>query len=303
MIRRIALLLAIVLGLASFGAVGQLRLLCTTTFIGDVVSNIAVDGMRVDVLLPRNTDPHAFEMTPQDLIRFSQADLILANGAGLEEFLAPYVSEITVPIIDLSANLRLRDLSGEVVQTGAQTLGQIVAIDPHVWFDPANVITWTQTIASALESLDPGGADQIAARAADYVQQLTALDTWIEETVSQIPTANRKLVTDHDAFGYLAARYGFELIGTVFPGFSTLSEPSAREIATLEDAIASFGVPTIFVGTTVNPSLAERIAADTGVTVTFLYTGSLSAADGPASTYITFMHYDVEQITKGLLTP
>jgi manganese/iron transport system substrate-binding protein len=303
MFHRATLLAVLLIALIAYGATGQIRVLCTTTIIGDVVANVAGDGIEVDVLLPTNTDPHAFEMTPQDLIRLSQADLIFANGAGLEEFLSPFLNEITVPIVDLSATLTLRDLSGTISQTTERGLGEIGTADPHVWFDPTNVAAWTDAIASTLQGLDPDGAVGYSTRAADYARQLTDLDAWIQEQVAQLPQDNRRLVTDHDAFGYFVARYGFELIGTVFPGFSTLSEPSARDIAALEDAIASFGTPTIFVGTTVNPSLAERIAGDTGVKIAFLYTGSLSDADGPAATYLAFMRYDVDQIVKGLQTP
>jgi manganese/iron transport system substrate-binding protein len=107
-------------------------------------------------------------------------------------------------------------------------------------------------------------------------------------------------VTDHATFGYFADRYGFEMVGTVIPGYSTLSKPSAQALAELQDVIRELGVRAVFVGNTVNPGLAERTAQDTGVQIVFLYTGSLSDSGGPASSYIEFMRYNVTQIVQAL---
>ena len=126
------------------------------------------------------------------------------------------------------------------------------------------------------------------------------MDTWIEEQVSLIPIEARKLVTDHAVLGYFAVRYGFEQIGTLLPGFSTLADPSAAELARLEETILHHDVPAIFVRTTVNPRLAEQVARDTGTRVVTLYTGSLSEPENPADTYISLMTYDVTAIVEAL---
>ncbi len=107
-------------------------------------------------------------------------------------------------------------------------------------------------------------------------------------------------MTDHSVFTYFAHAYGFEQIGVITAGSSTLSEPSAQELAALQETIAEHGVPAVFVSTTVNPRLAEQVAHDTGVRVVPLYTGSLSDGDGPASTYLAFMRYDVEKMVEAL---
>jgi len=206
-----------------------IRVLATTTIIGDVVGMIGADDIELSVLLPVNADPHGFEPTPKDIAAISDAEVVFINGGGLELGLQPFLE-----------------------------------------------------------------------RAAGYRAELEELDSWIVEQVEKIPEEKRRLVTDHAAFGYFAERYGFEQVGTVFPGFSTLSDPSAREIAELEDKIRSLSVPAIFVGTTVNPSLTERIASDTGTKVVSLYTGSLSGPDGPAKSYIEMMRYDVTKIVEAL---
>jgi len=274
---------------------GAIGVLTTTTIIGDVVSQIGSDDIDLTVLLPVNADPHSFEPTPKEIAAISDADIVFINGAGLELGLKPFLDAAEGRIVALSDYLPLRRLEaqGEGEEGGEW-------FDPHVWFDPRNVMTWSAVIAKTLGEFDPAHRSEYEERTAEYRSELERLDSWIEEEVEKIPPENRKLVTDHAAFGYFAARYGFEQVGTVFPGFSTLSDPSARELADLEDKIRSLSIPAIFVGTTVNPALAERIAADTNTKVVFLYTGSLSGPDGPAGNYIDLMRYDVEAIVSGL---
>jgi manganese/iron transport system substrate-binding protein len=117
---------------------------------------------------------------------------------------------------------------------------------------------------------------------------------------AEIPEQNRKLVTDHLAFGYFAQRYGFEMVGAVVPAYSTDAEPSARELADLNDKIKAQGIPALFVGITTNPQLTALIAQDTDVKLVSLYIGSLSKPGGPADTYIRFMQYDVNAIVQAL---
>ena len=125
------------------------------------------------------------------------------------------------------------------------------------------------------------------------------LDAWIEGEVAKIPEENRKLVTNHPTFGYFADRYGFEQIGALYP-ISPSAEPSAQDIAALQDAIREFGVPAVFTETTVNPNLAKQIAQDTGIRLVPLYTGSLSEPGDGAGTYIELMRYDVNAIVEAL---
>ena len=108
------------------------------------------------------------------------------------------------------------------------------------------------------------------------------------------------LITDHDAFGYFADHYGFQIVGAIIPSYSTLSEPSAAELANMETAIKQYSVKAIFVGVSLNPALAERIAADTGVSLVPIYTESLSDGDGPASTYLDMIRFDVHALVDAL---
>jgi len=198
-------------------------------------------------------------------------------------------------VVSLSQGIELRKLQASPAEGAANG-----AADPHTWLSPANVETWVDNAEGALRELDPDNADFYGANARGYRDSLEELDAWIEEEVSRIPRDDRKLVTDHLAFGYFADRYGFQQIGAVFPGFSSTAEPSAQEMAALQEAIEEAGVKAIFVGTTVNPRLAERLADETGINLETLYAGSLSEPGGPAETYLDLMRYDASTIVEAL---
>ena len=172
--------------------------------------------------------------------------------------------------------------------------------DPHVWMDPTLVVAWAEEIAEVLAEVDPDHGADYAERADALVGELHALDAWVRERVAAIPRDRRILVTDHDVFGYFADRYGFTVLDTIIPGFSTVSEPSARHLANLREAIAEHGVPAIFVGLTVSSHVAQVIADDLGIEVVSVYTGSLSEPDGPAATYQDFIRTNVDRIVDAL---
>lgn len=173
--------------------------------------------------------------------------------------------------------------------------------DPHFWLDPTKVVTYVANIRDSLISVDPDGAEVYRANAERYIAQLNELDRFIVEEVAKIPEADRKLVTNHESFGYFADRYGFRIIGTIVPGVSTGAAPSAQQLARLTERVREAGVKVIFLETGANPQLAEQLARETGIrVVSDLYTHSLSDADGSAPTYIDMMRYNVKQIVEAL---
>lgn len=172
--------------------------------------------------------------------------------------------------------------------------------DPHVWFNPYNVELWALTIRDTFSERDPANADVYAANAAAYIEQVEAVRQSTLEQVAALPEAQRRLVTDHEALGYFAATYGFEIVGVVVPSLSTLAEPSAQEIAALIDTIRAENVAAIFVGATVSPALSQQIGDESGAQVYTLYAESLSAEDGPAATYLDFMRYNIQTVVDAL---
>lgn len=280
---------------------GHITVLATTSIVADVVNQIAGGAVQVDTLIPAGSDPHAFEPAPQDMAKAASAAAIFANGAGLEEFLSNFLENADAAdrVVDLSEAIPLLDFNS----TGDEHENDVNEShngDPHVWTDPNNILLWVDKIESTLSALDPSHSATFAANADTYRQQLRELDAWIRSQVSLIPPEDRLLVTDHQVFGYFAAQYGFKQIGAILPAYSTLSMPTAQELAQLEDAMRSAGVQVILVGETVNPNLAERVAEDTGVQLVYIYTGSLSSADGPAATYLDYMRHNVSQMITAL---
>ena len=282
-------------------ASGKLYVVATTTIVGDMIANIGGEAVELTVLLPAGTDPHSFQPTPRDAVKLADAGVIFINGAGLETFLDKLLenSASQAQVVDLSTGITLlqggHEHEGEEHDDDDHAQG-----DPHVWTDPNNILLWVDSAEQVLSRLDPANAALYQANAAAYRAQLTGLDGWIKTQVEQVPPERRKLVMDHEILGYFAQRYGFELVGAIIPGFSSASEPSAQELAALEDAMRSLGAPAIFVSFEVSPALAQRVAGDTGVQLATIYSGSLSLPGGPADTYLKFTRYNVTVIVEAL---
>jgi ABC-type Zn uptake system ZnuABC Zn-binding protein ZnuA len=279
----------------------RLYVVGTTNIVGDVISNVGGDQIELTVLIGLGIDPHSYVPTPADSAAIHDAHVVFANGAGLEANLDQVFGSAggRAAQVYLSDGLQHRLLEGVLEPDSDEHAHEEGEVDPHVWFDVKNVIAWVDTIEQVLSALDPGNAAAYQANAASYTQELEALDAWVVEQTASIPEANRKLVTNHPSFGYLAGRYGLEQIGAVYP-LSPSAEPSARDIALLEDAIREYGVPAVFAESTVNPKLAEQVADDTGVKLVPLYSGSLGTPGSGAETYIALIRYDVNAIVSAL---
>ncbi len=278
-------------------AAGPLRVAATTSILGDVVDAVGGSNITLTVLLKPGQDPHAFNPAPADLAALSQSTLLFINGFGLETFLPRLPSGPLV--VDVSRAIAPRRLSGPHHHDDHDAHADGGA-DPHVWFDPTLVAGWTDAIRDALSRRDPAHAAGYAVRAAAYRAQLEKLDDWIRVRVNTIPPERRRLVTDHAVLGYFAARYGFTLDGALVPAFSSAAEPSARDLAALVDLVRAHKISALFVSQTSSPTLAERIAADTGARVVRFHAGALSGPGGPAATYLDFMRHNTLVIVQGL---
>jgi len=278
----------------------KLNVVVTTSIVGDIVQNVGGDHINLTVLLPLGTDPHAFDPAPRDLTYVADADVIFINGLGLEQFLEKMLKNVRadVPVVAVSDGIETRDLDEAEGHEAEEH--QHEGHDPHAWMSPANVIVFVNNIENALSKLDPANAAAYQANATAYTSKLEELDSWVQEQINTIPPENRNLVTDHDTFGYYADRYGLKITGAVLPGYSTSSEPSAQELAALQDAIVQYRVKAVFVGSTVNPVLAERVAEDTGIQLVPLYTGSLGEAGSDAETYLDYIRYNTKAIVEAL---
>jgi ABC-type Zn uptake system ZnuABC Zn-binding protein ZnuA len=266
-------------------------ILTSTPLLADVTRAVAGERVRVESLLGVGVDPHSYQPTPQDVARISESRLIIVNGVEYEHFLESLFESAGGERTIVEAS------TGIVPREEAESEHRL---DPHLWLDPNHMIVYVENIREALTHLDPEGGPVYKTNAVAYTAELHELDSWILEQVGQIPAEKRLLVTNHEAFGYFAERYGFTVVGTVVESFSSNASPSARQLAGLIDQIRSSGAPAIFLDASDNPTFARQIAAETGVrVVTDLYLESLT--DGaPAATYIDMMKHNVAQIVNAL---
>ena len=262
--------------------------LTTSTFLADIVRNVAGDRVTVGSLLPVGVDPHSYQPTPRDVAKLEKCKILIVNGAGYEQFLSSLLQNVSggKNVIEASAGI------GQGKDAGG--------VDPHFWLDPNHVIVYVENIRIALTEYDPDGAALYKSNADAYTAQLRELDSWIADQVSQIPSNKRILITNHEALGYFAKRYGFDIAGSVIPSFSGNAAPSAQEMARLIDTIRNTGAPAIFLDAADNDILAKQIADETGIRViTDLHLESLT--DGaPAATYIDMMKYNVTRIVDAI---
>ena len=322
-------------------ASAPLRVMATTTILADVARNVGGDRVVIDSLLPPDADTHAYEPSVDDATRIANADVMLVVGVGYEGFLSGLLEAVgeDIPVVDVSNGLEVIALGGddhdeaeadatEEAQEAYQA-GEVIGVvgvdaecaaheetdateeageeddhgacDPHVWTNPLNVITWANNIADAFAAADPADSAYFRENAADYAAQLEALDLEIQELLSDLPEAQRILVTNHEFLGYFAAHYGFEVVATVLPGVSTGAEPDPQSLAELITLIEAEGVPAIFAEVSANPQIAQLVAQEAGITVvSTLYSESLSDADGVAPTYIAYMRYNARTIADAL---
>jgi ABC-type Zn uptake system ZnuABC Zn-binding protein ZnuA len=263
-------------------------------FLADIAQNIAGDRLTVSPLIPYGIEPHEFEPTPRDIITVSNSDVLIVNGGGLEGWLESGLKTVGGSRIVITASAGLVSRSG----TGGTTHTDV---DPHYWLNPVLVKIYVSNILEGFIQLDPEG-EAIYRRNSDaYVAALEDLDQSIETRIAQLPVDKRILITNHENLGYFADRYGFTILGSIFPSVSPDAQPTASQLADLIAKIRASGAKVIFLDTGANSQMADQIAQETGCrVVTGLYTHSLTPPGGVASTYLEMMRYDVDLLVEAL---
>lgn len=288
----------------------KLRVVATTSLVAGIARRVGGDAIALTTLMPMGVDPHSYAPSPQDLRALNDAHVILINGLGLEEALLPILTKLETPIPVVSVNAGMAPLTyGEGTEQEAvvsEAEADAAAeehdhlLDPHTWLSVSNVLIWVDNVAASFAMLDTVHVDDFFSNAGAFQEELTALDVELRQQIDTLPAEQRKLVTDHQELNYFAQDYGFEVVGAVIPGVSTMIAPSAQELAALQDAITDAGVTAIFVGENVENNVVNQLANDLGLEVVKLYLSSLSDADGPASDYPSLMRYNVETIVSAL---
>jgi ABC-type Zn uptake system ZnuABC Zn-binding protein ZnuA len=267
-----------------------LRVVATTTQMADFARTIGGDRVQVTSLFKPNVDAHDYEPSPADVNAIARADLVIENGAGLESWLHDTIanSGFQGPLVDTSQGVQLRLVGGQP--------------DPHIWQNPRNAEVMVANIEHALAAADPADAGVFRANLAAYTGQLQALDAEVQRQIDSL--ANKKLVTNHDAFGYYIDRYGLQFVGSVIPSFDTSAELSGRDIRDLVAKIKATGVKAVFSETSLPPRTAETIAREAGVKVVegegALYGDSLGPAGSDGDTYLTMVRHNTRTIVGNL---
>jgi zinc/manganese transport system substrate-binding protein len=309
----VALVVGLVGGCAGSGSgsdgQGSPRIVVTTTILGDLVTQVVGDDADVEVLMPPGADPHDYEPSAAQAAAVREADLVVANGLGLEARLLDTLEAAEadgVRVLQVAPQLDpvpFEDGGGaDDHDHGDDHEHDHEGDDPHVWLDPDRMADAAGLVAG--EIADATGLDRAALdeRAATYAAAARRAAEEADGILATVPADQRVLVTNHDALGYFARRFDLQLVGVAIPGGSTLAEPSAGELAELAELVREEGVRAVFSETIVPARVLDALAREAGseVAVVELYTDSLGEPGSPAATYPGMIVEDARRVADGL---
>ncbi len=279
--------------LGSPASAEELQVVATFSVIADMAAEVGGDRVDVSSIVPLGGDPHTWEPTPREARHVAAADVLLYNGLDLELWVDRLIENAArpdLPIVVLSDGL-------EPIPQGDFAAHAHEEGDPHFWLNVQYGMHYVERIRDALAEVDPANEEYYQANAAEYLDTLAELDQWIEEKIQEIPEEHRKLITYHDAFGYMAERYGLEVAG--FLVVNPDREPSSREMAELTQKLADYERPVIFVEPQIGSShrYGEAVANEIGGRVGKLYSDSLTEE---VPTYVDMMRYNAQQLWEEL---
>jgi zinc/manganese transport system substrate-binding protein len=290
---------AVALAMATSPAAAQdkVRVVATFSILADFARNVGGDAVEVNELVGPDSDAHVYAPAPADAKRVAEARIVLVNGLGFEGWLERLVkasgtkAAVTVTTTGVTPR-RMKD-DGHGHSHGRS--------DPHAWQSIANAKIYVANIRDALVKADAAGKDRYEANAAAYLARLDALEAEVKATIAAIPAERRKIITTHDAFGYFAGAYGVQFIAP--QGVSTEAEVSARDLAKIIRQVKAQKIPAVFMENVTDPRLMKRIADETGAKIGGrLYSDALSAAGGPAPTYLDMMRHNLKELRGALAT-
>ncbi len=279
--------LALITAASPAHAQDRLNVVASFSILGDFVRNVGGDRVSVTTLVGPDGDAHVYTPTPADAKKIADAKLVIVNGLGFEGWLARLVqsSGKKPTIVTATRGITPRKLGSEA--------------DPHAWQSVANAKIYVANIRDALAAADPAGAEAYRVNAEGYLAKLDALERELRTAVAQIPQDRRKVISTHDAFGYLASAYGIEFVAPL--GVSTESEASARDIARIITQIRTQKIPAVFLENISDSRLIRRISAETGAKVGgTLYSDGLTGEKGDAPTYIDMVRHNIKALTSAL---
>jgi zinc/manganese transport system substrate-binding protein len=256
------------------------RVVVTYSVLGALVRDLVGDAADVVVVVPDGSDPHAYEPSAKDVEAITTADVVVANGLGLEEGLEDVLDaaeEAGTVVFHVADHVTVREMGHDDGHDhGSDDDHDHAAGDPHLWLSPATLAEAVPAMGDAIGAAI--GAD-LSGAVVEVVEDLADLDARIAALVGALDAC--ELVTGHDELGYFADRYGCEVVGTIIPSLGTTAEATAADLAELREVAAERRTAAIFTGLGTPPEVAARVAADVGVPLVELRTHAI----GPAGTY------------------
>jgi ABC-type Zn uptake system ZnuABC Zn-binding protein ZnuA/ABC-type Mn2+/Zn2+ transport system permease subunit len=293
----------------SDGGGEEVAVVATTTQVADFVREVGGDAVEVAQILQPNSDPHDYEPRPDDVEAVAGAGLVFVSGEGLDDWAEELVTDSggDARIVDLGAMARFPLPAEGEEHDHAEHEGEEHGhshehsdSDPHWWHDPRNVESAVPGIENVLVVVDPSRKVVFKRNANAYVTELKALDAGIAACIDSVPPAQRKLVTDHDAFNYFAGRYGIEIVGAVIPSQTTQAQPSAKDLSELAETIEHENVKAVFPESSLSSKVAEAIANQTGASAEYtLYGDTLGPEGSDGATYIEMEEANADAVVRG----
>lgn len=284
--------LMIVLFLLGRGEVGRASekrtVVASFSILGDFLREICPPELSVEVIVAPDEDSHHYELTAKERAFLAKAPAIFAVGAGFE----PWLGKTGAKSIELGRELPLQEFADKHFAKAGQK-------DPHFWQNPKLAAEAVVLMARELSQTFPEYSKVIAKKRDAFLGDLKKLDADLKEAFALLPKDRRLIITSHDAFGYFGQAYDLKFLSP--QGWSTDSEPSARDVATIIRQIREAKVRALFMENLTQKQTIDRISQETGVKIGgTLYADSLSGAQGPASTYIKMMRANAAVILKAL---
>ena len=298
---RILLLALLVLGCGgrAFADAPKLKAVATFSILGDLVAQVGGDRVAVTTLVQPNADAHGYTPAPSDARTLAEARIVVVNGLGLEGWIDRLIkaSGTRAPVVVASAGIKPIEASDD-----DHGHGHAHHDDPHAWQNVANVKRYVTNIRDALVRVDPDNASTYAENAKIYLATLDGLDAEVRAAIAAIPSAQRRVITTHDAFGYFTAAYGLSFIAP--QGVSTDSEASPRDVARIIRQIRQEKVPAVFLENIADPRLMQQIVRESGAAIGGkVFSDALSGPGGPAASYVMMMRNNVSAFTAALRKP
>lgn len=268
-----------------------MKVVTTFTVLADMAQNVAGDAAEVVSITKPGAEIHGYEPTPQDIVRASDADLVLWNGMNLELWFEQFVANLgDIPSVTLSEGI-------DPIAIGSGSYAG--KPNPHAWMGLDNALIYIDNIATAFSEHDPENAATYAANAEAYKDALRATIEPLRQQIAAIPEDRRWLVTCEGAFSYLARDFGMRELYLWPMNADQVGTP--QQVRGVIDGVRENDIPVVFCESTVSSAPAEQVARETGASYGgVLYVDSLSTADGPVPTYLDLLTVTSQTVADGL---